>query len=146
MTESMPPGWNPAPSGPATPGPAFPTTPNEAAAPAGDASLAGEATPVKRSRHVKIGAIVIGVVLVVAVSVRIVLDYLEDRRWKVGACVDYYPNSPVEFDVDPHIVDCAGSAARSRIAGIAEPGASCESRGWFATVNRDGKTYCLIQT
>jgi hypothetical protein len=69
--------------------------------------------------------------------------FIEDSRWKAGACLDYYPTAIFEYDVDANIVDCSDDSARSRIVG--EPDADCESLGSVASVTREDKTYCLVR-
>lgn len=87
-------------------------------------------------------------VLGVIVTLAFVLPAIENERWKVGACLDYYPVDQVELDVNANLVDCANDEVRSVIVGVFGGGATlddCRPLGAIASYTRNDKMYCIVE-
>lgn len=158
MPESTPSSWGtpppePAPtwsggpfslSRPLPPLPPPPTGPLGAPAPAGVPQ-----PPAKAGSHLRIvPTLLLLLILAVIVTFAFVLPAIESSRWKVGACLDYYPVGVIELDVDASVVDCAGDGARSVIVGVLGGDATlddCRPLGAIARYVRNDTMYCIVE-
>lgn len=105
--------------------------------------------PAKKGGSGRMVSIIVGVLVLGAIAVfRFVLPAIEDSKWQVGACLDYFPTDVIEYDVKPNIVDCSDGAAKSKIVGVLGSTAAiedCEPFGSFASVTRESDQYCIVE-
>jgi hypothetical protein len=109
--------------------------------------------PAKKGGAGRIIGIVIAVLLVGGGLLYnfVIAPAIENAKWKVGACIDIAPVSEVTVQVDPKIVDCSSSEAKSEIIAVFEGSnlddaeAKCtQPNATGAIQNEDGTTlYCL---
>jgi hypothetical protein len=121
-------------------------TPPAAPAP-GDPTAPPAAEPAKSGGKGKlIGTIVLVLIAVGFIAFRFVLPMIEQSKFKVGACVDYYPVAISESNIDPKVVDCSDSAAKSEITEVLET-TDVEQCAAPATagIQIDSKMYCIVE-
>ncbi len=122
-----------------------PAAPGDPAAPA----PAPAAEPAKSGGKGKLIGTIILVLIVAGFAVyRFVLPAIEQSKFEIGACVDYYPQATSETNIDPKVVDCSDPSVKSEIVKIIEgsdvndclPEAEA-----YIQVNDSSKSYCIAE-
>jgi hypothetical protein len=111
------------------------------------------APPAKKKRGAA-GAIIIWIIIALAIVGvaywRFVIPVLEDRKFVVGACLDIDPQGGDAVAVNPNVVDCGSSTAKSKIVAVfdgkhnADAQSVCPSE-YVASMERKDKLFCLVQ-
>jgi hypothetical protein len=99
------------------------------------------------------GTVIIWIILMLAVVGvgywRFVLPVIADRTFVVGACLDLDPTGADATAVNPNVVDCGSSAAKSKIVAVfdgkhnADAPIVCPS-DYIASMERKDKLFCLV--
>ncbi len=136
MTDTTPPA-NPYGAPPPQPGAPVPGTPAEPAK--------------KKGGPGRLIGIIVAVLVIGGFAVfQYVLPAIEDSRFKVDACLDYFPTGIFETDIDPQVVDCGSSDAQSRIVAVFEDSSTADMEelcpaNATAGVQRDTTLYCIVE-
>jgi hypothetical protein len=113
---------------------------------------AAPAPPATKKRGAA-GTVLIWIIMLLAVVGvaywRWVIPLMEDRKFVVGACLDLDPNGIDTISVNPNVVDCGSSAAKSKIIAVfdgkhnADASSVCPNE-YVASMERKNKLFCLV--